>query len=98
MEVPLRTVLISEQAVESRAERVVIGRTMPYSLQSKAANSRRLSSIRNEPDLLTDSLLERSQSQPTEPSNLEDGITFISSDRPCVASGPSFLTPVAAGS
>ncbi|CAN6805604.1 unnamed protein product [Brassica oleracea] len=75
-----RTDPIIEQAVESRAELDIIGRTMPYSLQSKAADSRRLSSIRNEPDLPTDSPLERSHSQPTEPSNLQDGNTFTSEE------------------
>ncbi|KAL0709243.1 hypothetical protein Bca4012_016221 [Brassica carinata] len=75
-----RTDPIIEQAVESRAELDIIGRTMPYSLQSKAADSRRLSSIRNEPDLPTDSLLERSQSQPIEPNNLQDGNTFTSDE------------------
>ncbi|WZY80775.1 hypothetical protein YC2023_027159 [Brassica napus] len=53
---------------------------MPYSLQSKAADSRRLSSIRNVPDLPTDSLIERSQSQPIEPSNSQDGNTFTSDE------------------
>lgn len=72
---------VVEQAVESRAELDIIGRTMPYSLQSKAADSRRLSSIRNEPvDPPTDSLLERSQSQPIEPSSLQDGNTFTSEE------------------
>ncbi|KAG2334421.1 hypothetical protein Bca52824_005601 [Brassica carinata] len=75
-----RTDPIIEQAVESRAELDIIGRTMPYALQSKAADSRRLSSIRNEPDLPTDSLLERSQSQPIEPNNLQDGNTFTSDE------------------
>lgn len=71
-----RTDPIIEQAAESRAELDIIGRTMPYSLQSKAADSRRLSSSRNEPELPTGSLLERSQSQPIEPSNLQDGNTY----------------------
>ncbi|KAJ0235337.1 Katanin p80 WD40 repeat-containing subunit B1 [Hirschfeldia incana] len=71
-----RTDPVIEQAAESRAELDIIGRTMPYSLQSKAADSRRLSSIRNEPDLPTGSLPERSHSQPIEPSNLQDGNTF----------------------
>ncbi|XP_018474525.1 katanin p80 WD40 repeat-containing subunit B1 homolog KTN80.3 isoform X2 [Raphanus sativus] len=73
---------VIEQAVESRAELDIIGRTMPYSLQSKAADSRRLSSIRNElVDPPTDSLLERSQSQqPIESSSLQDGNTFTSEE------------------
>ncbi|XP_023636011.1 katanin p80 WD40 repeat-containing subunit B1 homolog isoform X2 [Capsella rubella] len=69
---------IIEQASESRAELDIIGRTMPYSLQSKAADSRRLLSSRNEPDLPTSSLLERSQSQPIEPNTLQDGNTYPS--------------------
>ncbi|CAH2073535.1 unnamed protein product [Thlaspi arvense] len=75
-----RTDPIIEQAAESRAELDIIGRTMPYSLQSKAADSRRLSSSRNEPDLPTSSLLERSQSQPIEPSNLQDGNAYPSDE------------------
>ncbi|ESQ40784.1 hypothetical protein EUTSA_v10012683mg [Eutrema salsugineum] len=75
-----RTDPIIEQVAESRAELDIIGRTMPYSLQSKAADSRRLSSSRNEPDVPTGSILERSQSQPTEPSNLLDGDTFPSDE------------------
>lgn len=75
-----RTDPVIEQAVESRAELDIIGRTMPYSLQSKAADSRRLSSIRNEPDLPTDSPLERSHSHPTEPSKLQDGDAFTSEE------------------
>ncbi|CAD5331169.1 unnamed protein product [Arabidopsis thaliana] len=75
-----RTEPIIEQASESRAELDIIGRTMPYSLQSKAADSRRLSSSRNEPDLPTSSLLERSQSQPIEPITLQDGNTYPSDE------------------
>lgn len=67
---------IIEQASECRAELDIIGRTMPYSLQSKAADTRRLSSSRNETDLPTSSLLERSQSQPVESSTLQDGNTY----------------------
>ncbi|KAL1209770.1 Katanin p80 WD40 repeat-containing subunit B1-like protein [Cardamine amara subsp. amara] len=75
-----RTDPIIEQAAESRAELDIIGRTMPYSLQSKAADSRRLSSSRNEPDLPTASPLERTRSQPVEPSNLQDGKTYPSDE------------------
>ncbi|CAN8298741.1 unnamed protein product [Cochlearia groenlandica] len=73
-----RTDPITEQAAESRPELDIIGRTMPYSL--KAADSRRLSSSRNEPDLPTASLLETSQSQPIDPNNLEDVNSFSSEE------------------
>ncbi|CAE6091484.1 unnamed protein product [Arabidopsis arenosa] len=75
-----RTEPIIEQASEFRAELDIIGRTMPYSLQSKAADSRRLSSSKNEPDLPTSSLLERSQSQHIEPITLQDGNTYPSDE------------------
>uniref|UniRef100_A0A1J3CIH9 Katanin p80 WD40 repeat-containing subunit B1 homolog n=2 Tax=Noccaea caerulescens TaxID=107243 RepID=A0A1J3CIH9_NOCCA len=75
-----RTDPIVEQAGESRSELDIIGRTMPYSLQSKAADSRRLSSSRNESDLPTGSLLERSRSQPIEPDDLQDGNTHLSDE------------------
>ncbi|VVB13708.1 unnamed protein product [Arabis nemorensis] len=75
-----RTDPIFEPVAESRAELDIIGRTMPYSLQSKAADSRRLSSSRNEPDLPTSSLLERSGSQSIEPSNLQDGNIYPSDE------------------
>ncbi|XP_010546257.1 PREDICTED: katanin p80 WD40 repeat-containing subunit B1 homolog [Tarenaya hassleriana] len=73
-----RSDLSDEQTAESRAELDIIGRTMPYSLQSKASDPRRLPSNRNEPDLPTTSLLERSSSQATEPSTTLDGNSFPS--------------------
>ncbi|CAH2044180.1 unnamed protein product [Thlaspi arvense] len=63
-----------EQATESRAELDIIARTMPYSLQ--AADSRRSPSSRNNPDLPNASVLETSESQPVEPSNIPGGNTF----------------------
>ncbi|XP_010521774.1 PREDICTED: katanin p80 WD40 repeat-containing subunit B1 homolog [Tarenaya hassleriana] len=73
-----RTDLRGDQATESRTELDIIGRTMPYSLQSKAADSRRLPSNRNESDLPTTSTLERPGSQATDPSNTLDGNAFSS--------------------
>ncbi|KAF2611244.1 hypothetical protein F2Q70_00007216 [Brassica cretica] len=71
---PRRVTLTSSPKVASGVSTVV------STAASKAADSRRLSSIRNEPDLPTDSLIERSQSQPIEPSNSQDGNTFTSDE------------------
>ncbi|KAG2244676.1 hypothetical protein Bca52824_093478 [Brassica carinata] len=62
-----------EQA-ESRAELDIIARTMPYSLQ--AADSRRSPSSKNNQDLPNAPVLEMSDSQPVEPSNIPDKNTF----------------------
>ncbi|CAH8365073.1 unnamed protein product [Eruca vesicaria subsp. sativa] len=63
-----------EQATESRAELDIIARTMPYSLQ--AADSRRSPSSKDNQDLPNASVLEMSESQPVEPSNLPDKNAF----------------------
>nr|VDC67830.1 unnamed protein product [Brassica rapa] len=64
-----------EQATESRAELDIIARTMPYSLQ--AADSRRSPpSSKNNQDLPNAPVLEMSESQPVEPSNIPDKSTF----------------------
>ncbi|KAG2244553.1 hypothetical protein Bca52824_093599 [Brassica carinata] len=64
----------TEQATESRAELDIIARTMPYSLQ--AADSRRSPSSKNNQDLPNAPVLEMSDSQPVEPSNIPDKNTF----------------------
>ncbi|KAL0738481.1 hypothetical protein Bca4012_014691 [Brassica carinata] len=63
-----------EQATESRAELDIIARTMPYSLQ--AADSRRSPSSKNNQDLPNAPVLEMSESQPVEPSNIQDKNAF----------------------
>ncbi|KAF3485869.1 hypothetical protein F2Q69_00056502 [Brassica cretica] len=65
-----------EQAAESRAELDIIARTMPYSLQ--AADSRRSPSSKNNQDLPNAPVLEMSDSQPVEPSDIPDKNTFPS--------------------
>ncbi|XP_018484248.1 katanin p80 WD40 repeat-containing subunit B1 homolog KTN80.4 [Raphanus sativus] len=63
-----------EQATESRAELDIIARTMPYSLQ--AADSRRSPNSKSSQDLPNAPVLEMSESQPVEPSNIPDKNTF----------------------
>ncbi|KAJ0248707.1 Katanin p80 WD40 repeat-containing subunit B1 [Hirschfeldia incana] len=63
-----------EQATESRAELDIIARTMPYSLQ--AADSRRSPNSKSNQDLPNAPVLEMSESQPVEPSNVPDKNAF----------------------